>query len=197
MTSIGQRRGGNYDCRAVGALRARPTGAVQSNLLSRYNKNLSLLYLTESLFFWKMRGNIFTCVRTSQELVKKMGVSYQTGTLVALKRRGRHFVRRTYSLVLVNCSCDDGGRIVWFVPARLMVSVAQHPFIASSALSRRPARKAGFHEHRAGVPLQSRDGRDDFLATFLPRGKDAANERVRRRRSSRYRRAPIFRSASL
>jgi FtsH-binding integral membrane protein len=59
-----------------------------------------------------------------------MGVSYQTGTLVRTGEERATLVRRTYSLVLVSVIVTMVGASFGLSQPRLMVSVAEHPFIA-------------------------------------------------------------------
>jgi FtsH-binding integral membrane protein len=59
-----------------------------------------------------------------------MGVSYQTGTLVRTGEERATLVRRTYSLVLVSVLVTMVGASFGLSQPQLMVSVAQHPFIA-------------------------------------------------------------------
>ncbi len=59
-----------------------------------------------------------------------MGVSYQTGTLVRTGEERATLVRRTYSLVLVSVLVTMVGASFALSQQRLMLSVAQHPFIA-------------------------------------------------------------------
>jgi FtsH-binding integral membrane protein len=59
-----------------------------------------------------------------------MGVSYQTGTLVRTGEERATLVRRTYSLVLISVLVTMVGASFGLSQPQLMVSVAQHPFIA-------------------------------------------------------------------
>ncbi len=59
-----------------------------------------------------------------------MGVSYQTGTLVRTGEERATLVRRTYSLVLVSVLVTMVGASFGLSQPQLMVTVAQHPFIA-------------------------------------------------------------------
>jgi FtsH-binding integral membrane protein len=59
-----------------------------------------------------------------------MGVSYQTGTLVRTGEERATLVRRTYSLVLVSVLVTMVGASFGLSQPRLLLAVAQHPFIA-------------------------------------------------------------------
>ncbi|HJQ10225.1 MAG TPA: Bax inhibitor-1/YccA family protein [Gemmatimonadaceae bacterium] len=59
-----------------------------------------------------------------------MGVSYQTGTLVRTGEERATLVRRTYALVLVSVIVTMVGASFGLNQPRLMLAVAQHPFIA-------------------------------------------------------------------
>ncbi|MEO8579968.1 MAG: Bax inhibitor-1/YccA family protein [Gemmatimonadales bacterium] len=59
-----------------------------------------------------------------------MGVSYQTGTLVRTGEERATLVRRTYSLVLVSVIVTMVGASFGLSQPRLLLSVAQHPFIS-------------------------------------------------------------------
>jgi FtsH-binding integral membrane protein len=59
-----------------------------------------------------------------------MGVSYQTGTLVRTGEERATLVRRTYSLVLVSVLVTMVGASFGLSQPRLMLAVAQHPFLA-------------------------------------------------------------------
>ncbi|MDQ6689506.1 MAG: Bax inhibitor-1/YccA family protein [Gemmatimonadota bacterium] len=59
-----------------------------------------------------------------------MGVSYQTGTLVRTGEERATLVRRTYSLVLISVLVTMVGASFGLSQPRLLLAVAQHPFIA-------------------------------------------------------------------
>ena len=59
-----------------------------------------------------------------------MAVSYQTGTLVRTGEERATLVRRTYSLVLVSVLVTMVGASFGLSQPRLLLAVAQHPFIA-------------------------------------------------------------------
>jgi FtsH-binding integral membrane protein len=59
-----------------------------------------------------------------------MGVSYQTGTLVRTGEERATLVRRTYSLVLISVLVTMVGATFGLSQPRLLLAVAQHPFIA-------------------------------------------------------------------
>lgn len=59
-----------------------------------------------------------------------MGVSYQTGTLVRTGEERATLVRRTYALVLVSVIVTMVGASFGLSQPRLLLSVAQHPFIS-------------------------------------------------------------------
>src|ERR1700694_2103144 len=59
-----------------------------------------------------------------------MGVSYQTGTLVRTAEERAPLVRRTYSLVFISVLVTMVGASFGLSQPRLLLAVAQHPFIA-------------------------------------------------------------------
>jgi modulator of FtsH protease len=59
-----------------------------------------------------------------------MGVSYQTGALVRTGEERATLVRRTYALVLVSVLVTMVGASFGLSQPRLMLAVAQHPFLA-------------------------------------------------------------------
>ncbi|HEX6966391.1 MAG TPA: Bax inhibitor-1/YccA family protein [Gemmatimonadaceae bacterium] len=66
--------------------------------------------------------------------VTTMGVSYPAGTLVRSGVERATLVRRTYTLVLASVVFTIGGVAFAFTQERLMIAVAQHPFLSFIAV---------------------------------------------------------------
>src|SRR5206468_5382437 len=111
---------------AVGTVYSLRTGAPQAVLLSgryqappavtrpNHGESCGVIYFARSTLFG----------------VNKMGVSYQTGTLVRTGEERATLVRRTYGLVFVSVLVTMVGVSYGLSQPRLMGAVVAHPFLA-------------------------------------------------------------------